>query len=76
MAADLTEIRAYASTARVGRKKEFEKRITLPLPAGMLERVDAILADNETRLDLIRSAIDRETGRRERIAKAKRDASS
>lgn len=49
----------------VGRKKEFEKRITLPLSEAMLERVDRLLADGEARLDLIRLAIDRELQRRE-----------
>lgn len=49
-----------------GRKKEFEKRITLPLSGVMLERVDANLEQGEARLDLIRTAIDRELVRREK----------
>lgn len=50
----------------VGRKKEFEKRITLPLSEAMLERVDRLLGDGEKRLDLIRIAIDHELQRREK----------
>lgn len=49
-----------------GRKKEFEKRITLPLSGAMLDRVDASLEQGEARLDLIRLAIDRELLRREK----------
>jgi len=50
----------------MGRKKLWDERILLPLTSGMLERLDAGLADGETRLDLIRKAIDRELKRRER----------
>jgi len=49
----------------VGRKKEFEKRITLPLPAEMLARINAALAKGEPRLDMIREAIEAELARRE-----------
>lgn len=49
----------------VGRKKEFEKRITLPLSQEMLGRVDRLLGEGEARLDFIRIAIDREVLRRE-----------
>lgn len=62
----LTQFHTYASSARVGRKKEFEKRITLPLPAEMLERIDTVLSEKEPRLDMIREAIEREIKRRER----------
>jgi metal-responsive CopG/Arc/MetJ family transcriptional regulator len=62
----LTEIHTYASKALVGRKKEFENRITLPLSAEMLAGVDAVLADDEPRLDMIREAIEREIKRRSR----------
>lgn len=55
---------AAATTHRVGRKMEFPDRITLPLAAGVVERIDAALEDGEPRLDLIRSAIDRELKRR------------
>ena len=55
---------AAATTPRVGRKMEFPDRITLPLAAGVVERIDAALEDGEPRLDLIRAAIDRELKRR------------
>ena len=61
----MTGIHTYGSTARVGRRKEFEKRITLPLPAEMLARIDAALAHDEPRLDMIREAIEAELARRE-----------
>lgn len=55
------------TTPRVGRKMEFPDRITLPLAAGVIERIDATLDPHEPRLDLIREAIERELKRRERI---------
>lgn len=64
--AGLTEIHTYASTPRVGRKKEYPDRITLPLAEGVLARVDAVLSETEPRLDMIREAIEREIKRRER----------
>lgn len=57
----------------VGRKKEFPVRITLPLPEGVTERLDALAEDGETRLDVIRAGIDQEIKRRERLT-AKRKA--
>lgn len=50
----------------VGRKKEFDVRILLPLKAETLERLDKLLHEGEVRLDLIRDAIERELKRRER----------
>jgi hypothetical protein len=50
----------------MGRKKLWDERILLPLNSETLERVDAWLVENETRLDLIREAIERELKRRER----------
>lgn len=58
-----------ATTPRVGRKLEFPDRITLPLAAGVVNRIDAALEPGEPRLDLIRDAIDRELRRRERITR-------
>ncbi|MFG1250060.1 hypothetical protein [Xanthobacter flavus] len=49
----------------MGRKKEFPVRITLPLAEGVTERMDALVSGDETRLDLIRDAIERELRRRE-----------
>jgi metal-responsive CopG/Arc/MetJ family transcriptional regulator len=53
----------------VGRKKQFDERITLPLSAEMLARIDASLQGEEVRLDLIRSAIEREIKRRAKAQK-------
>ena len=53
----------------VGRKKQFESRITLPLSEEMMERIAAVLDGGEVRLDFIREAIDRELKRRERKAR-------
>lgn len=44
----------------MGRKKEFENRITLPLSDEMLTGVDAVRRDGEDRLSVIRAAIERE----------------
>lgn len=61
----MTQFRTYAIRSRVGRKKEFPVRITLPLAEGVTERMDALVSGDETRLDLIRDAIERELRRRE-----------
>jgi len=50
----------------MGRKKLWTDRLTLPLAAETVERMDAALQDNEVRLDLIREAIERELKRREK----------
>lgn len=50
----------------MGRKKLWTYRITLPLAAETIARIDDLLADGEARLDLIREAIDRELKRREK----------
>lgn len=55
-----------ATTPRVGRKMEFPERITLPLAAGSLARIDSALAEGEPRLELIRAAIEQELLRRAR----------
>ncbi len=62
----MTGFRTYANSSRVGRKKEFPVRITLPLAEGVTERMDALVSVGETRLDLIREAIEREVKRREK----------
>lgn len=70
----MTQFRIYATPTKVGRKKEFPDRITLPLAEGVVERIDAILQEDEARLDLIRLAIERELKRREReLHKSKPD---
>lgn len=50
----------------MGRKKLWTDRLTLPLTAEQIERIDGLLEDGEARLDLIRAAIERELKRRER----------
>jgi metal-responsive CopG/Arc/MetJ family transcriptional regulator len=50
----------------MGRKKLYPVRITLPLEAEVLARVDAATRGGETRLDVIRSAISNELDRREK----------
>jgi metal-responsive CopG/Arc/MetJ family transcriptional regulator len=44
--------------------KQFAERITLPLSREMLTAIDAWRDDKETRLDVIRQAIERELDRR------------
>lgn len=51
----------------VGRKKEFEENVRLPLAKGTTSRMDAVLEPGEPRLSLIREAIEREIKRRERL---------
>jgi hypothetical protein len=48
----------------MGRKKLWTDRLTLPLTAETVERMDAALRDGEARLDLIREAIEKELKRR------------
>ncbi len=67
---DLTRFHTYETLPRVGRKKQWTERLTLPVTKELVDRMDAALADGEARLDLIREAIDRELKRR---AKANKD---
>lgn len=62
----LTEFHMHVIPPRVGRKKEFPERITLPMAEGTTARIDAAVREGEVRLDVIREAIDRELKRRER----------
>lgn len=57
------------TTPRVGRRKEFDEQLRLPLAAGVTARIDAVLEPEEPRLDMIRDAIEREIKRREREGK-------
>lgn len=50
----------------MGRKKLWSERLTLPLAAETVERIDAVLEDGEARLDVIRAGIERELKLRER----------
>ena len=60
----------------MGRTKQFEERIQLPLTEGTSARIDALCDDGEYRLDFIRAAIDTEikkrTARNARAAAAQR----
>jgi hypothetical protein len=49
----------------VGRKKEYPVRLTLPLSAEMFAGLDRMVQADETRLDLIRAAIEIELARRQ-----------
>jgi hypothetical protein len=55
---------SYVRKIDMGRKKLWTTRLTLPLTAETVERLDAALLDDEARLDLIREAIERELKRR------------
>jgi len=50
----------------MGRKQINHEQIPARLPAGTLERMDAVLEEGENRSDLIREAVERELKRRER----------
>lgn len=62
----MTEFHTYATGPRVGRNKEWEKRLTLPLTSEMVERLDAAKLPGEDRLTVIRKGIERELKARER----------
>lgn len=49
---------------RMGRKMLYPERTELPLAAGTTARIDAVRHEGETRLDLIRTALDLELARR------------
>lgn len=50
----------------MGRKQINAEQIPARLPAGTLDRIDAVLEDGEKRAELIRKAIERELRLRER----------
>lgn len=50
----------------MGRKKLWSERLTLPVTTETVAAMDAALVEGETRLDLIREAIERELRRRTR----------
>jgi hypothetical protein len=54
------------SKNKLGRPKLFEEQLRIPLPLGTIARIDAVLADGEPRLDMLREAIEREIKRRQR----------
>jgi metal-responsive CopG/Arc/MetJ family transcriptional regulator len=56
----------------MGRKKMWDERILLPLTNAILKQIDAARSKDETRVDLIRHAIELELKRRERKADIKK----
>jgi hypothetical protein len=52
----------------VGRRRINEEQMPARFPAGTLARIDAVLEDKEKRADLLREAVEREIGRREKAA--------
>lgn len=67
----MTEKHTYDLSPRVGRKKEFPNRLTLPLSDEMLAGIDAVRDEGEDRLTVIREAIEREVKRRSKAQKDK-----
>lgn len=57
----------------MGRPKLYPERIVLPLSEGATARIDALLEDDEYRLDFIRTAIEAEAEKR-LAGKARRKA--
>jgi hypothetical protein len=56
----------------MARKIVWDVRILLPLTTAILKHIDAARSKDETRVDLIRDAIERELNRRERKADIKK----
>jgi metal-responsive CopG/Arc/MetJ family transcriptional regulator len=57
----------------MGRTKINDEVMPARFPAGTFERMDNLLSPKEKRSDLIRAAVERELGRRERAAKRQGD---
>ena len=72
----MTQIHIHVNPAKMGRKKQWTERIQLPLAEGTTGKIDSLLADGEVRLDFIRTAIDRETKRRERASRSAENSKS
>lgn len=58
--------------SRAASRKQWTERITLPLAQGTIARLDALVENGETRLDIIREAIKQEVARRLRARARKR----
>ncbi|MDO6966933.1 hypothetical protein [Rhizobium alvei] len=65
----MTQAKDSALSRRMGRKKQFQSRITLPLTDEMIKRIDQVRGEDEDRVTMIRSAIDAELERREKADK-------
>jgi hypothetical protein len=57
---------------RMGRKKRWPERVGAKFAVGTLDRIAAVLAKGEVRLDFIREAVERELERRERATSRKK----
>ncbi|MGM4915902.1 hypothetical protein [Tardiphaga sp. 813_E8_N1_3] len=73
--ATLTQKHVHVIRCNMGRKKLWAENINLTLPDGAKERMDAVLLEGESRLDLIRTSIDHEVERREQTSLRKKQAS-
>jgi hypothetical protein len=60
----IDDSRAPMHSFPMGRPKQFDERIQLTLVEGTTTRIDALLGENEYRLDFIRTAIEAEVERR------------
>lgn len=54
-----------ASPARVGRKMRYPEKREAAFAGGTLDRIQAVLRDDEDRTDFIRESVERELERRE-----------
>lgn len=64
--ASLTEFVTCDIAPKVGRKLLWPDKIVAPLPAGTLDRIEAVLVDGEQKTDFLREAIELHLKRRER----------
>jgi hypothetical protein len=50
-------------------RKRFDTNLNLPVPSALIARVDAVLEENELRVEFIRRAIEEAVRRREAAAR-------
>jgi hypothetical protein len=65
----MTPGESVAIKPRMGRKLRWPERVMAKFAAGTLDRIAAVLAKGEVRLDFIRQAVERELERRQIAAK-------
>jgi hypothetical protein len=56
----------------MGRAKRWSEDMQARFPAGTFARIEAVLRENEYRMDFVREAVERELKRRERAMAAAR----
>lgn len=66
----MAEFRMSDTARKMGRTKLWPIRLTLPVTEELRDRLDAAREGEESRLDVIREAVERELKRRERAARA------